>query len=87
MRSSWLVRLLSLVCFFTNTAMSSISELREMSNEQMTAVMKDACTNLFRLRIKAQTDRLEVPTELARNRKLVARIKTLMRERELAAAR
>lgn len=67
--------------------MSSISELREMSNEQMTAVMKDACTNLFRLRIKAQTDRLEVPTELARNRKLVARIKTLMRERELAAAR
>ncbi len=82
-----MVRLLSLYSFFTNTAMSSLSELREMSNEQMTAVMKDACTNLFRLRIKAQTDRLEVPTELARNRKLVARIKTLMRERELAAAK
>ena len=65
--------------------MSSVSELREMSNEQMAAVMKDACTNLFRLRIKAQTDRLEVPTELARNRKLVARIKTLLRERQLAA--
>jgi large subunit ribosomal protein L29 len=65
--------------------MAKLSELREMSNEQMDAVMKEACTTLFRLRVQAQTERLEVPTEIARNRKLVARIKTIQRERELAA--
>jgi large subunit ribosomal protein L29 len=67
--------------------MASLTELRDMSSEQMAAVMKDACTHLFRLRTQAQTERLEIPTEIARNRKLVARIKTILRERELAAAK
>ena len=65
--------------------MSSLSELREMSNEQMDAVLKEACKDLFHLRIKAQTDRLDVPSELKRNRKLVAQIKTIQRQREMAA--
>lgn len=63
--------------------MSSLSELREMSNEQMAAVLKEACKDLFQLRIKAQTDRLDVPSELKRNRKLVAQIKTIQRQREI----
>ncbi|MEM7782273.1 MAG: 50S ribosomal protein L29 [Planctomycetota bacterium] len=54
-----------------------------MSNEQLKAVMKDACKELFNLRIKAQTDRLDVPSELKRNRRLIARIKTIIREREI----
>lgn len=64
--------------------MATLTELREMSNEQLNAVQKEACTTLFRLRVQAQTERLEVPTEIARNRKLIARIKTIFRERELA---
>lgn len=56
-----------------------------MSNEQLKAVMKEACTALFRLRVQAQTERLEVPTEMARNRKTIARIKTILREREMQA--
>lgn len=64
--------------------MATLSELRDMSNEQMKAVLKEACKDLFNLRIKAQTDRLDVPSELKRNRKLVARIKTILREREIA---
>lgn len=71
---------------FQYDTMAKLSELRDMSNDQMLAVMKEACSNLFRLRVQAQTERLEVPTEIARNRKLVARIKTLLREREMAAA-
>ena len=67
--------------------MSSLSELREMSNEQMAAVLKEACKDLFQLRIKAQTDRLDVPSELKRNRKLVAQIKTIQRQREIEAAK
>jgi len=58
-----------------------------MSNEQMAAVLKEACKDLFQLRIKAQTDRLDVPSELKRNRKLVAQIKTIQRQREIEAAK
>ncbi|MCP4097415.1 MAG: 50S ribosomal protein L29 [Planctomycetaceae bacterium] len=67
--------------------MATLSELREMSNEQMAAVLREACKDLFQLRIKAQTDRLDVPSELKRNRKLVARIKTIQRQREIEAAK
>ncbi len=67
--------------------MATLSELREMSNEQMAAVLKEACKDLFQLRIKAQTDRLDVPSELKRNRILVAQIKTIQRQREIEAAK
>ena len=53
----------------------------------MAAVLKEACKDLFQLRIKAQTDRLDVPSELKRNRKLVAQIKTIQRQREIEAAK
>ena len=61
-------------------------ELREMSDEQLQATLNDACESLFRLRVQAQTERLDAPTELKRNRRLVARIRTVQRERELKTA-
>ncbi len=61
-------------------------ELREMSGEQLELTLKDTVERLFRLRIQAQTERLDAPSELMRNRRLVARIKTLLRERELKGA-
>ena len=67
--------------------MSEASELREMSDEQLTATLQETAKSLFRLRIQSQTERLDVPTELRRNRRLIARIKTIQRERELAAAK
>ncbi len=57
------------------------ASLRDMNDEQLQAVMQDANHKLFRLRIQAQTDRLDVPSELKRNRRLVARIKTIQTER------
>ncbi len=66
--------------------MSTITELREMSDEQLAATLNEACTTLFRLRIQAQTERLDVPSELKKNRRTVARIKTIQTEREKAAA-
>ena len=33
------------------------------------------------------TERLDAPTELRRNKRLIARIKTLLRQRELAAGK
>lgn len=57
-----------------------------MSDEQMAAVLKEACQTLFRLRVQAQSERLDVPSELRRQRRLIAQIKTLQTEREKKAA-
>ena len=61
-----------------------VSELRQMSSEQLLATLKDAGESLFRLRMKAQTQRLDAPSELQKQRRLIARIKTVQRQRELA---
>jgi large subunit ribosomal protein L29 len=66
--------------------MATVKELREMSDDQMAAVLKEACVSLFRLRVQAQTERLDVPSELRRQRRLIAQIKTLQTEREKKAA-
>jgi len=62
------------------------SELREMSDEQLGHTLRDTCESFFRLRIRSQTEKLDSPSELRRHRQLIARIKTVMRERELAGA-
>jgi large subunit ribosomal protein L29 len=61
--------------------MAKPTELREMSDEQLRLTVKEAVDNLFRLRIQSQTERLDAPSELRRNRRLVARIKTIQNER------
>ena len=66
--------------------MSDASELRDMSDEQLQLTAKEAAENLFRLRIQASTERLDSPSELRRNRRLIARVKTLQTERSRAAA-
>jgi large subunit ribosomal protein L29 len=59
------------------------SELRDMSDEQLALTYKETVDTLFRLRIQAQTERLDAPSELRRHRRLVARLKTIQREREM----
>ncbi len=58
-----------------------IQELREMSDEQLGLTLKEAGEKLFRLRFQATTDRLETPSEIRKNRRLIARIKTIQTER------
>jgi large subunit ribosomal protein L29 len=60
-----------------------VAELRDMSDEQLALTLKDTCESLFRLRIQAQTERLDAPSELRRHRRLVAQIRTVQRQREL----
>lgn len=62
------------------------TELREMSEEQLQLTLKETEQNLFRLRMQAQTERLDAPTELRRHRKLIARIKTVQSQRQTTAA-
>ena len=61
-------------------------ELREMSGEQLDIEVQQAIQGLFRLRIRSQTDSQGSSSEMRRQRKLIARIKTIQRQRELAAA-
>ena len=61
------------------------SEMREMSDEHLQLTLAETNESLFRLRMQAQTERLDAPSELRRHRRLVARIKTIQRQRGLAA--
>ncbi|REJ67569.1 MAG: 50S ribosomal protein L29 [Planctomycetota bacterium] len=61
-------------------------ELREMSDEHLQLTLNETRENYFRLKIQAQTERLDAPSELLRNRKKIARIKTIQKERARALA-
>lgn len=71
---------------FGGDEMSRLDELRDMSDEQLGLTLQEAAENLFRLKIQAQTERLDAPSELRRNRKLIARIKTIQTQRGQQAA-
>jgi large subunit ribosomal protein L29 len=66
--------------------MTKASELREMSDEQLGMLLIDTTEGYFRLRLQAQTERLDAPSELLKHRRLIARIKTVQSERAQAAA-
>jgi len=59
------------------------ADYRQMSDEQLSLSLKEVVKNLFHLRFQSATDRLETPSELRLAKKEVARIKTLIREREM----
>jgi large subunit ribosomal protein L29 len=58
-------------------------EMRKQSDEQLDLALKDTEKHLFQLRFQSATDRLETPSEIAKARREIARIKTIQREREL----
>jgi large subunit ribosomal protein L29 len=61
------------------------AEYRGMSNEQLGLTLKEEVKNLFHLRFQSATERLETPSEIRKAKRTIARIKTIQRERELAA--
>jgi large subunit ribosomal protein L29 len=66
--------------------MTKAKELRDMSDEQLALTVKEATDKLFRARVQSQTERLDAPSELKRQRRLIARVKTIQTERQQAAA-
>ncbi|MEZ5943551.1 MAG: 50S ribosomal protein L29 [Planctomycetaceae bacterium] len=66
--------------------MSKATEFREMSDEQLGAELQQTQRDLFDLRFRASTEKLDAPSNLKRLRRNIARIKTIQREREIAAA-
>jgi large subunit ribosomal protein L29 len=63
--------------------MSKPSELREQTEEQLDLLLKEVQSNLFRLRLQSETERLEAPSEIVKAKREVARIKTILRQREI----
>jgi large subunit ribosomal protein L29 len=61
------------------------AEYRGMSDEQIQLSLRDELKNLFHLRFQSATERLETPSEIRKAKREIARIKTILRERELAA--
>ncbi len=63
--------------------MSKAAELREQSDEQLELLLKETQQNLFRLRLQSETERLEAPSEIIKAKREIARIKTILRLREI----
>ena len=66
--------------------MTKASELREMSDDHLALLLKETTEHFFRLRLQAQTERLDAPSELRKQRQLIARIHTISNQRRRAAA-
>jgi large subunit ribosomal protein L29 len=59
------------------------AELRELSEEELVTKLRDAKAELFNLRVQAATGQLDNNRRLQVVRREIARIYTIMREREL----
>ena len=59
-------------------------DLRPLTDDQLADTIRDAAKQMFQLRFRAATEKLNAPSELRELRRRIARIKTLQRERELS---
>ena len=62
---------------------TTTEELRQMSAEELTGKVREMKEVLFNLRFQAATGQLESHGRLSAVRKEIARVYTIMREREL----
>lgn len=61
-----------------------VNELRKLTSEDLTKKITESKKELLDLRIKQSTGSLEKPSKIHELRKDVARMKTILRERELS---
>ena len=62
--------------------MAKIAELRDLSLEELRAKQKDLDDQLFRMRIQNSMGQLEAAHKLKSLRRDMARVKTVLREKE-----
>ena len=61
------------------------SKVREMSDVELENELSNLKSQLFKLRFQSATNQLDNPLQIKSVRKDIARVKTIMRERELKA--
>ena len=59
------------------------SEMRRLTDQELLREHDDRMRELFNLRYQASTEQLENPALIQQTRRDIARIKTILREREL----
>jgi len=64
--------------------MMKAKEVRELTSEQLGAKLNELKKDLFNLRLQHAVNQLDNPTKIAEVKHDIARIKTVLRERELA---
>ncbi|KPK22636.1 MAG: 50S ribosomal protein L29 [Dehalococcoidia bacterium SG8_51_3] len=64
-----------------------VSEIRALSDEELTRKLEEAHEELFNLRFRLATRQLGNHREIPRVKKRIARIKTILTERELGTVR
>ena len=64
-----------------------IKEIRQMNDSDLQVKLKDLKVELFNLRFQLATGQLEHPMRIGGIRKDIARVKTIIRERELNAGK
>lgn len=62
-------------------------ELRELSDEDLRAKVGELKESMFRMRFKLRLGNTDVVSQIRQSRKDLARVKTLLREREIAAGK
>ncbi len=61
------------------------NEFKKLTNEELAAREKELKSELFNLRFQSATGQLSNPQRINACKKDIARVKTIIRERELAA--
>ena len=64
--------------------MMKATEVRKMSAEELSAKLLDLKKDLFNLRLQHATNQLDNPIRIAEVKKDIARVKTIIREQQLA---
>ncbi len=59
-------------------------EIRQMSDQELNTKLVDLKSELFNLRFQLATGQLDNPLRISSVRKDIARVKTIVRERELS---
>ena len=62
------------------------NEIREMSKSELELKLKDLKQELFNMRFQHATNQLDNPMKMVEVKKTIARVKTILREIELAEA-
>ncbi len=62
------------------------SEIRNMTQEELQKELSELKSELFKLRFQLVTNQLENPMKLKDVKKSIARVKTVIREREIKGA-
>ena len=62
-------------------------EIKEMSSDQRESLLKETIDKLYKLRIQANMERLDSPSEVQKCKKLIAQIKTIQRDVEIKEAK